>query len=457
MADTHTETAPPSTDPATLRKVARAAVAGTVVEWFDFAIYGFLAPVIAATFFPPGNRVVGLLQTFAVFAVAFAMRPLGGAVFGVLGDRIGRKRVLALTVLVMSAATTAMGLLPGYATAGIGAAVLLTVARCVQGLSAGGEYAGACTYLVEHCEPRRRARYASLLSSATFASFALAALLSYLLTVTLSEEAMQGWGWRIPFLAAAPMGLIGYHIRRHLDESPVFQAALERSDHVHTGLGSTVRGQWRTMVRLGGFIMLTALSFYMFSTYMTTFLRVEIGLDSGTVLWTNVVALAAAAVLAPFVGRLSDRVGRRPIMFTACAALGLLTVPAYLMAGVGTAGPALVAQLLLAAGAVAANAVTAVLLSEVFPTSARYTASGVTYNVSYALFGGTAPFVATLLIAMTHSPISPAVYVTVIAVVALIAALSLPETAGRPLDEPLRSGRRRAGARTAPVGETSPT
>ncbi len=178
-------------DPATLKKVTTAAVAGTVIEWFDFAIYGFMAPILAVTFFPPGNELAGLLQTFAIFAISFALRPIGGAYFGMMGDRLGRKRVLALTVLLMSLATVVIGLLPSYASIGIWAPILLTVARCVQGFSAGGEYAGAVAYVIEHAPDNQRSRFSSYMPASTFASFALAAMCSFLLTAGLSTEQMQ--------------------------------------------------------------------------------------------------------------------------------------------------------------------------------------------------------------------------------------------------------------------------
>lgn len=420
-------------DPA-LRKVTIAAIAGTVIEWFDFAIYGFMAPIIALTFFPEGNQVTALLQTFAIFAVAFALRPIGGAFFGMMGDRIGRKHVLALTVLMMSGATTAIGLIPSHETLGIWAAVLLTLARCVQGFSAGGEYAGAVTYVIEHAPDSQRSRYSSWMPSATFASFALAALISYFLATSLSTEAMNSWGWRVPFLIAAPMGLTAFYIRSRLRESPLFQELLESQKESHAPLSETLSIQWKPMLRLGGYISLTAVSFYIFSTYMTTFLRSVMHLPTDQVLMSNVVALVFAAVLAPVIGPICDRIGRRPTMFVSAILLGCLSVPAYLLASSGSIGEALVAQLVLATGAVTANVVTAVLLSEVFPTKVRYTASAITYNTSYAIFGGTAPFVATYLIDITGNVLAPAIYITVIAAVAFIAAYLLPETAGRPLN-----------------------
>jgi MHS family proline/betaine transporter-like MFS transporter len=427
---------PAPSSPATLRKVTFAAGAGTVVEWFDFAIYGFLAPIIARVFFPEGDHVVALLQTFAVFAVAFALRPVGGAFFGMLGDRIGRKRVLALTVLLMSSATMVIGILPGYATIGIWAAVLLTLARSLQGLSAGGEYAGAVTYVIEHAPANQRSRYSSWMPAATFGSFAGAALLCYLLTANLGTEAMNDWAWRIPFLAAAPLGLVAFYIRQRLHESPLFQEIANDKEVTHASLGHTLRQQWRPMLILGGYISLTALSFYTFSTYMTTFLREVVHLPTDQVLMSNVLALAFAAALSPLLGRVCDRVGRRKMMTASSVLLGGLGIPAYLLASQGGMGNAILGQVLLATGAVTANVVTAVLLSEVFPTAVRYTASAITYNVSYAIFGGTAPFVATYLIAATGNKLAPAIYLTVIAACALIATFLIPETSKRSLHAP---------------------
>lgn len=420
------------TDPATLRKVTGAAVAGTVIEWFDFAIYGFMAPILAVVFFPEGDELVGLLQTFAIFAISFALRPIGGAYFGMMGDRLGRKKVLALTVLLMSLATVAIGLLPSYQSIGIWAPILLTVARCVQGFSAGGEYAGAVTYVIEHAPDNQRSRFSSYMPASTFASFALAAMCSYLLTTSLSPEQMQSWGWRIPFLIAAPLGLVALYIRHRLDESPLFQQVMDGPKAEHAPLRQTLREQWWPMLRLGCYISLTALSFYIFSTYMTTFLRSVIGMPADKVLLSNVIALSAAALAAPLIGKICDRIGRRPTMAVSALLLGCLAIPSYKLASDGTLASALSAQILLALGAVTANVVTAVLLCEIFPTRVRYTASAVTYNVAYAVFGGTAPFVATWLIAATGDRLAPAIYITVIAVLAFVVTLISPETAGRP-------------------------
>lgn len=421
--------------PAALRRVTRAAFAGTVVEWFDFAVYGFMATYIADAYFGPADQVSGLLQTFAVFAVAFALRPLGGLVFGRLGDRLGRKTILATTVLMMTASTAAIALIPSHAQIGVWAPVLLTLARCLQGFSAGGEYAGATIYVVEHSPAGQRARWASAMPAATFASFALAAGLGALISAVVSEAAMASWGWRLLFLLAVPMGLIAFFIRSRLDESPEFTALRnDRESQTPPTIAGTLRSQGTNMLRLGSFVMLTALSFYIFSTYMATFLKSVVGMSSSAALTANLIALSAATIMAPVAGRLCDRFGRRRTMQFSAASLALLTVPAYALASIGSVAGAVAGQVMMAVGAVAANVVTAVLMSEFFPTRVRYASSAIAYNITYALFGGTAPYLATWLISTTGNHFAPAFYVCVIAILAgLSATFLLPETAGKPL------------------------
>lgn len=413
---------------ATLRKVTTAAAIGNFVEWFDFAVYGFLATIIARLFFSPELQQAALLQTFAIFAVAFALRPLGGVIFGFLGDRLGRKHVLSLTVLLMAGSTTVIGLLPTYASIGMLAPVLLTLTRCVQGFSAGGEYAGACAYVMEHSPNHRRAWYGSFVTVSTFAAFAAAATLTYLLDASLTPSQMDAWGWRIPFLIAAPLGLIGIYLRLRMEETPAFRAVLSEIDNVHAPLSETLRQQAGNITRLGAFIALTALSFYMFTTYFSTFLQLEVHLSRTSVLLVSTIALLFAAGLCPIAGALCDSLGRRKTIAFTCAWMILSVYPAWHLASSGSLIAAIVGDLLLATGAVFSGVVTAALLSEVFPTRARYTASAITYNLAYTVFGGTAPLVATWLIGYTGNNLSPAYYLVAVACMALVGGLSLPET-----------------------------
>lgn len=432
-----TNIAEPQVDPATLKRVICAAAIGNFVEWFDFAVYGFLATVIAAQFFPSGDPSVALLKTFAVFAVAFAFRPLGGIFFGMLGDRIGRKRVLATTILLMAGATTVIGLLPSYAQIGLVAPLLLTVIRCAQGFSAGGEYAGACAYLMEHAPRTKRAWYGSFVPVSTFSAFACAAVIAYALDASLSPDAMGSWGWRVPFLIAAPLGIVGLYLRWRLDETPAFQAVANDHAVAHSPLRETLKTQGGAICCLGAFVSLTALSFYTFTTYFATYLQVAGGLSRATALLITVIALVFAALMCPVAGAYSDKVGRRATILTTGVGLILVVYPAFMMASSGSFAASIIGVMLLALGAVLSGVVTAALLSEVFPTRTRYTASAITYNMAYTIFGGTAPLMATWLIGMTGSNLAPAYYLIAVSVLALAGGLALPETSRISLHGPL--------------------
>lgn len=424
-----------TTPKATLRKVTTAAAIGNFVEWFDFAVYGFLATIIAKNFFSQQLPQAALLQTFLVFAVAFALRPLGGVVFGILGDKYGRKRILSLTVLMMAGSTTVIGLLPTYAHIGILAPIFLTLTRCVQGFSAGGEYAGACAYVMEHSPPHKRAWYGSFITVSTFSAFAAAAAFTWLLDSSLSAEQMRDWGWRIPFLVAAPLGLVGIYLRLRMEETPAFRAARMESGSAHASLAETLRHQAGTILRLGAFIALTALSFYMFTTYFSTFLQLQGHLSRASALMVSIIALLFAAGLCPAAGALCDRIGRRKTVALTGGWTILSVCPAWWLASSGQLWAAVLGDLLLATGAALSGVVTAALLSEVFPTRARYTASAITYNLAYTIFGGTAPLVATWMIDYTGNVVSPAFYLVLVALLALAGGLALPETSRIALDK----------------------
>ncbi|HEX7936576.1 MAG TPA: MFS transporter [Paraburkholderia sp.] len=422
-------------DAGTLKRVIAAASIGNFVEWFDFAAYGFLATIITREFFPSGDPTIGLLKTFAVFAVAFAFRPLGGLFFGVVGDRIGRKRTLAFTILLMAGATTLIGLLPTYARVGYWAPLLLTIVRCIQGFSAGGEYAGACAYVMEHAPRRRRAFFGSFVPVSTFTSFACAATVAYALEATLSSDVMVNWGWRIPFLVAAPVGLVGVYLRLSLQETPAFAALEGRKEVAHAPLMDTLRSQSGNILKLGAFISVTALSFYTFTTYFATYLQVAGHLPRETSLLVTVLALVFAAALCPLAGWFSDLVGRRVTVFVTCAFLMLSVYPSFALGGSGELGKSLLGVAMLAIGAVLSGVVTAPLLSEAFATRTRYTASAITYNLAYTVFGGTAPLVATWLISSTGNTLAPAFYLIAIAILAMIGGLLLRETSSVSLED----------------------
>ena len=426
----------PKLDKKHLHKVVTGSAAGTLVEWFDFALFGYMAFYIAGNFFPSEDRVTGLLATFAVFLVSFILRPIGGVYFGKLGDKLGRKKILALTVLLMSGSTAAIGFIPSYESIGIWAPVLLILARIVQGLSAGGEYTGATIYTVEHSPRNKRNSYAWTMVATTFIAFALAAGLSAALVNWLGETTMMAWGWRIVFLIAIPMGAVAFYIRGHLEESPEFEM-MRKSKKEHGSYSTThvLRTEGINVVKLSGVVALYALSFYIFSTYMNAFLKGVIGLSSGTALTASLISLLFAAAITPIAGILSDKVGRRKMLIFACIWHVLLVIPAYMLVATGAnLISAVIGMAILGVGVAVIGSVVAVQLSEMFSTDMRYTASGMCYNFAFAIFGGTAPYVATWMTSNTGNYLSPAIYVTVVAVlVTFWVIFFIPETANKPL------------------------
>lgn len=424
------------TDTSHIKKVMMGSAAGTVVEWFDFALFGYMAVYIAQNFFPSEDKMAGLLATFAVFLVSFIVRPLGGIYFGKLGDKLGRKKILALTVLLMSGSTAAIGLIPNYESIGIWAPILLVIIRCIQGLSAGGEYTGATIYTVEHSPMTKRNSYAWAMSAATYFAFALAAGVCAGLVAIIGSEAMGAWGWRTIFLLAVPMGVVAFFIRDHLSESPEFQQMrAEKKGQVSYTAGQVFKAEGHNIVKLGGFVVLYALSFYIFSTYMNTFLRTVIGLTPAQSLTASMVALLFVTALTPIAGIISDKIGRRKMMQFAAIWHALFTIPAYMIVNNGASLEAAIAgMLIIGIGQVAASVVAASLLSEMFPTDMRYTASSMCYNITFAIFGGTAPYLAIWLTTQTGSYLAPALYVTVVAVLCFFwVTVLMPETANKPL------------------------
>ncbi|MGV9799962.1 MFS transporter [Mycobacterium sp. NPDC003449] len=416
-----------------VRKAVVGASIGNAVEWFDFAIYGFLATYIAANFFPAGNETAALLNTFAIFAAAFFMRPLGGFVFGPLGDRLGRQRVLAVVILLMSAATLGIGLLPGYATLGVAAPLLLLVLRCLQGFSAGGEYGGGAVYLAEYATRRRRGLTVTFIAWSGVLGFLLGSITVTLLAALLPPEAMDAYGWRIPFLVAAPLGLVGLYLRLRLDDTPEF-TALDESDRVaKSPLREAVRTSRRPILQVIGMFVLFNVGYYVVFTFVPTYLikTLQFGRTASFVSIT-LASLTALILILPLAA-LSDRVGRKPLLLAGSVAFAVLAYPLFALMNSGSVAAAIVAHCLLAAieSVYVAVAVTAGV--ELFATRVRYSGFSIGYNIAVAGFGGTTPYVVTWLTAATGNPLAPALYLIAAAVVSVGTVWTLVETAARPL------------------------
>jgi len=417
------------------RKVVVASFIGNFVEWFDYGAYSYLAVVIALVFFPSDDLTQGLIWTFALFAVSFLVRPIGGFIWGHIGDRVGRRNALAWSILIMTASTVCIGLLPGALQIGVWAPALLLLFRVLQGFSASGEYAGASAYLVEYAPEGKRGIYAAVVPGSTAAGLLFGSLMATLLTATLSDAQMESWGWRLPFLLAAPLGLIGVYIRRKLEDSPVFREMSKEDDVIKAPVWALFRDHWRTLIRATAAVLLNAVGFYVILTYMPTYLSQTVGIDPTIANITTTVSLVTYIGFIFLTGHLSDRFGRRTILMSASIFFILLTVPAFMLLGTESIIAILFVQILLGAMLTLNDGSLASFLAENFPTRVRYSGFAVSFNVGNAIFGGTAPAIATLLIATTGNAIAPGWYLMIAAVIALIAVWLSPETSHKPLKD----------------------
>ena len=423
-----------ATDRATLRRAIAASAIGNATEWFDYGIYAYGVTYISTALFP-GDVGEAVLFALATFAISFLVRPLGGIFWGSLGDRFGRKSVLALTILLMSGATLSVGLIPSYDSIGFWAPLLLIVLRMVQGFSTGGEYGGAATFMAEYAPDDRRGFYGSFLEFGTLAGFSLGAFLMLAFALLLGEEAMHAWGWRIPFLVAAPMGLIGMYLRSRMEDTPVFRAHEAASEMKHSpGLRTLMRLHWRPMLMVGGLVVALNVINYTLLSYMPTYLQRRIGLSPGEALAVPLVGMLFMMLFLPFAGRLSDRVGRRPMWRFSLIGLLLLVTPLYMLMGTGFIG-ATVSFILLGLLYVPQLATISATFPAMFPTHVRFAGFASAYNISTSIFGGTAPAVSSGLITLSGDELMPAYYMMATCLVGLVALRFMPETAGRSLHE----------------------
>ncbi|MFD9812471.1 glycine betaine/L-proline transporter ProP [Streptomyces sp. NPDC059080] len=429
-------------EPAMVKRAVSAAALGNAMEWFDFGVYSYIAVTLGKVFFPSGNPTAQLLSTFGAFAAAFLVRPIGGMVFGPLGDRIGRQKVLAVTMIMMAAGTFCIGLIPSYASIGVGAPILLLVARLVQGFSTGGEYGGASTFIAEYAPDKKRGFLGSWLEFGTLAGYVGGAGLVTLMTALLSTEDLLSWGWRIPFLIAGPMGIIGLYLRMRLEETPAF-AQLEqeartkekerRETEKRVGVREMIFGQWRSMLLCVGLVLVFNVTDYMLLSYMPSYLTSELKYDETHGLLVVLAVMVVMMCVQPFAGRLSDRFGRRPVMAAGCAGFLLLSVPALLLIRQGSLLAIALGMGALGLLLVCFTSTMPSTLPALFPTKVRYGSLSIGFNISVSLFGGTTPLVVTALIGVTGNRMMPAYYMMAAAVIGGIAVWRISESARQPL------------------------
>jgi MHS family proline/betaine transporter-like MFS transporter len=428
-------------DPGLIKRAVAAAAVGNVTEWFDFGVYAYMATTIGKVFYPDASASAQLLATFGTFAAAFLVRPLGGLFFGPLGDRIGRTRVLATTMIMMAIGTFCIGVIPGYATIGVAAPVLLLFARLVQGFSTGGEYGGAMTFIAEYAPDRRRGFLGSWLEFGTLVGYIMGAAIVTILSATLSEPELLSWGWRIPFLVAGPLGIVGMYLRLKLEETPAFAKLTEQAEQrqgaqTKTEFREIFVKHWPAMLLCAGLVLTYNVVYYMLSSYMPTYLSDELPPEIGETesYLLQIAVMVVMLVVITFVGRLSDRIGRRPVILTGCVSMVVFAIPSVMLIRNNTTTSVFAGLMIMGLMVVFFAATMPSTLPALFPTDIRQGSLSIAYNVSVSLFGGTVAYVMTALISATHDLMWPAYYLMIAGAIGSIAVWFMGETAGKPLE-----------------------
>lgn len=415
-----------------LRKAVVAAGVGSTIEYFDYTIYAIQAVTLAAVFFPSEDPIAGLLSTLAVFAASFLLRPLGGIIIGNIGDRVGRKAQLTIAIIGMGIATLGMGILPTFAAIGIAAPILLATLRCVQALAAGGEAGGAAAYVVEYAPEGRRGLYASSVQIGVVAGTAFATLTLIIVRAIVPAEAMLEWGWRIPFIISAIMTVAAWLYRRTLEESPDFQRMAEKKQVAKVPFFELIRHDWAGVLKMAIANLISFSSYYIVFTFMATYFGLTGTIDPVSASFAILTTQIISAATMPLYGRLSDSVGRRPVMIGSCIAFIVASYPLFLWIGTGIV-PAIIGLLLLGQLVSAFMACMASAYTELFPPQVRASGFSLGFNLAAILGGGIAPYVATWLMGFTENNASPAFFLIFTAVLSLVAVLTMKETAHKPL------------------------
>jgi MHS family proline/betaine transporter-like MFS transporter len=408
---------------------------GNALEWYDFGLFGYFAPIISSQFFPSADPRAALLNTFGVFAAGFLMRPIGAIVFGHLGDRMGRKWALGLSVLLMAVPTALVGLLPTYHQIGLAAPLLLLAVRLLQGLSVGGEYVGSMSYLAESAQPGRRGFDSSWCNVSGGVGGLIGAGLATILTRVLTTEQVADWGWRLPFFVSIPAGLASWWLRQSIAESPCFTEVCDAGLVARVPLRESVRNDRAAFLTIAGLSLLASIGWYLPWVWLVTWLD-DINqppMPQWEALASSTMAGAVLTVLTPLGGWLSDRLGRKPVILSGAVGYLVLSYPMFLWMSQGTFTAALSAQLVSAVLSALYGGASLAAFVELFPTRTRYSGLALSYNVAVAICGGTTPLVATWLVNVTGSTLSPAFYLMAAALGTTLAALAMPERANQPL------------------------
>jgi len=421
-------------DDAKLRKAITAASLGNAMEWFDFGVYGFVAYALGKVFFPGADPSLQMIAALGTFSVPFLIRPLGGLFFGMLGDKYGRQKILAITIVIMSISTFCIGLIPSYATIGIWAPILLLICKMAQGFSVGGEYTGASIFVAEY-SPDRWLDFGSIVG------FVMGAGVVVLISTVVGEENFLDWGWRIPFFLALPLGIIGLYLRHALEETPAFQQHVEKleqgdreglQDGPKVSFKEIATKHWRSLLTCIGLVISTNVTYYILLTYMPSYLSHNLHYSEDHGVLIIIAIMVGMLFVQPIMGLLSDRFGRKPFIILGSVALFALAIPAFILINSNVLGLIFAGLLMLAVILNCFIGVMASTLPAMFPTHIRYSALAAAFNIS-VLIAGLTPTLAASLVESTQNLMMPAYYLMVIAVIGLITGITMKETANRPL------------------------
>ncbi|WP_051163120.1 MFS transporter [Nocardia transvalensis] len=421
---------PPATSGRSSVKVVRAAIVGTVVEYYDFGIYGYMATVVATLFFVSENDTAALLGTFAAFAVAFFLRVPGGIFFGHIGDKYGRKSALSWTILLMVIATVIMGLMPTYVTLGVWATAALVLARCLQGFAAGGELGGANAFVSESAPARWRATQTSMVNSGTYLGSLVASLVALALTSIFSHDTILSWAWRIPFLLSVVIGVVGIWIRNHMEDTPQFEELAEKGETKKLPVAELLRTSGGAVVKIVFLGALITGGYYIASVYAATYLQTTGGHSATLAFLSTSLALVLGVITLPIAGYCADRYGRKPVLYLGSAAAAVLGVPMFMLMAGGGAWQAVAGQSVLFICVSIVNGASYVTYVEMLKASVRYSGLALGNNITNMLLGGTAPFIATYLIDLTGNSLAPAGYFVFTALLTLGTVYFVTETKG---------------------------
>lgn len=425
------------------KKVLIASLIGSSIEWFDYFLYGTVAALVFnQMFFHSDDPAVGLMLAYASFALAFFIRPLGGVIFSHIGDRIGRKKTLVLTLSLMGGATVLMGFLPTYDNIGAAAPILLIILRLIQGVGLGGEWGGALLLAVEYAPKERRGFFGSIPQMGVTIGMLLGTLALSVMTL-LPEEAFLSWGWRVPFILSALLVFFGLWIRKGIDETPSFKKAREKGEIAKIPFVETMRSHWKeVLIAIGAKVVETA-PFYIFGTFIVSYATAQLGFSRTVTLNAVTIATIVTTILIPVMGKLSDKIGRKKLYVGGTVLMMLYAFPYFWLLHQNSATLLIVATVL-GLGIIWApiTAVLGTMFSEIFKSNVRYTGITLGYQIGAALAGGTAPLVATALLnAYDNSYVPVALYIMLAAAISLIAIASVRDKSNQDLDSDIAVNR----------------